>query len=157
MTAAGTANSIQHSMPALDRGMTGAPSAAPEDSAALFWECLEAMRQEIAVAMGAIESNSLQRLRESISNQEGLCSHLEILAVAAFRRGGELQSASSPVIGQIFQSSRKLQTIVLDYAALLRHSGRSIAVLAALCRCHLGAFAAPAGDGGCRRNSLGEG
>lgn len=129
---------------------------ADRDSAAPYLECLEAMRQEVALAIAAIESNSLERLRESIANQEALCSRMEILAASAPGGRRDFRAAGSPVSGQIFEESKKLQAIVFEYAALLRHSGRTVAVLTALCRSHLGAFPSVAGENGCCRKSLGE-
>lgn len=143
-------------MQALEAGITGSLSTSAEESAALYRELLEALRQEIEMAIGAIASNSLDHLQESISMQEALCTHLQILAAAAFGRGRESHAELSPVYRQIRESSRKLCALLMDYDALLRHSGHSVAILVSLCRGHLGAFPSASGAENCRRNSLGE-
>jgi hypothetical protein len=135
---------------------------ASEYGAASYLECLDKLRQEIAVSIGAIASNSLEHLRESVSNQEALCSRLHILIMAAQSRQSfcpgpvSLKAPPTPIDREISEAWRKLNTSIVDYAALRRHSGKSIAILASLCRSYRGAFPFTAAGESCRRNCLGE-
>jgi hypothetical protein len=111
--------------------------------AAAYLEQLQTLALEIDVAMGAIAANALASFQESVAKQEMLCASLAMMA---------------NVVGQDFLSSEQvlpmrldatieekirittdaIRTLNLQYAALLKHSGRSIALLASLCRSHTG-------------------
>ena len=98
---------------------------------------LQALAFEIAVAMDAIAANALTSFQESVAKQEMLCSVLANMAKTI--RSGE---QPPPVLSdsRIGAASEAIRQLNLQYAALLKHSGRSIALLASLCRSHTGQF-----------------
>ena len=116
-------------------------------------QCLDALRLEIANAIGAIAANALDRLQDSIAKQETLCFRLQILAAAdaAHRReafgGATYSQAAKPALlhRESQESYRMLCVISLEYAAVLRHSGKTITLLDSLCRGYLGAFPSVSG------------
>jgi len=116
-------------------------------------QCLDALRLEIANAIGAIAANALDRLQDSIAKQETLCFRLQLLAStdAAHRReelgGATYSQASKHVLlrRESQESYRMLCAISLEYAAVLRHSGKTITLLDSLCRGYLGAFPSVSG------------
>ena len=112
--------------------------------AASYQQQLQALAFEIRVAMKAIASNSLQSLEASVAKQEILCAALLKLAG---RLEGELRSTesrrpfpNSPVEQRVISTTKAVQDLNSQYASLLRHSGRSIALLSSLCRSHSGQF-----------------
>lgn len=116
-------------------------------------QCLDALRLEIANAIGAIAANALDRLQDSIAKQETLCFRLQILAAAdaadrreALGRATYSQAAKPALLHRESQESyRMLCAISLEYAAVLRHSGKTITLLDSLCRGYLGAFPSVSG------------
>jgi hypothetical protein len=116
--------------------------------AANYLQQLQELASEISVAMGAIAANEMPEFQESISKQEILCSSLETMANTV----SEWLSAPAPpapperpcvetaVEQKIRTASHAIRELNLQYAALLKHSGRSISLLAALCRSHTGQF-----------------
>ena len=114
------------------------------DVAALYQQQLQALAFEIRVAMQAIASNSLATLEASVAKQETLCAALLKLAS---RLEGELRAAergSSFPDGAVEQRAvatcKAVQELNMQYASLLKHSGRSIALLSSLCRSRTGHF-----------------
>ena len=112
--------------------------------AASYQQQLQALAYEMRVAMQAIASNSLQTLEASVAKQEMLCAALLKLAG---RLEEELRSPESkrpfpdaPVEQRVINTSRAVQDLNSQYASLLKHSGRSIALLSSLCRSHTGQF-----------------
>jgi hypothetical protein len=106
---------------------------------------LQALAGEICVAMDAITTNQLVTFKESVANQEMLCASLETL-VHSVSHGfpvteQHLLSSIDPSVAlKIQAASGALHELNLQYAALLKHSGRTIALLASLCRSHTGEF-----------------
>jgi hypothetical protein len=100
---------------------------------------------EISAAINAIAENKLSKLQECIARQEMLCAELSTTAYIA---GGGLRSvepSSRPgmdlSIGEKIQAAGKaIRELNLQYASLLKHSGRSIALLSLLCSCQAGRF-----------------
>jgi hypothetical protein len=113
--------------------------------AAIYLQQLQALAFEIDVAMGAIATNALASFRESVAKQEMLCESLALMANAV---GNQFQSPDrtlplcldAVVEEKIRATSNAIRNLNLQYAALLKHSGRSIALLASLCRSHTGQF-----------------
>jgi len=109
---------------------------------------------EIADAIEAIAANALGRLQASVARQEALCFRLQILAAAdsASRRATTPEAAAPHAAklalahGSSRESCRMLQAVTREYAAVLRHSGKTIALLDSLCRGYRGAF--PSASGG---------
>jgi hypothetical protein len=115
-----------------------------EECAARYLDHLNALAAEISNAIGAIASNSLTKLQKSVASQEALCEQLWAMTNAAPRDAGssapQIAPAGSALGPGIQASARALHDLNLEYAALLRHSGKSLAMLAALCRSHSGAL-----------------
>lgn len=111
-------------------------------------DCLQQMQElacEISASMDAIASNAMPGFKESVARQEMLCSSLAAMAntigkdvrpsVQTFLHGIDATLES-----RIRAASKDLCKLNLEYAALLRHSGKSIVVLATLYRSHTGQF-----------------
>ena len=116
--------------------------------AVIYLQQLRALAFEISVAMDAIASNALSKFQDSVAKQEMLCSSLASMANAGSER---FQSTEQPltscidtidtsVEGKIRAANGALRELNLQYAALLKHAGRSVALLASLCRSHTGRF-----------------
>ena len=117
-----------------------------------YQQQLQALSFEIRVAMQAISSNSLDTLEDSVATQQVICNELTKLA----RRLSEQLTASAnvlqpfpsgPVEEKVQSTSRALHDLNAQYASLLKHSGRSIALLSSLCRSHTGQFPEVRGTG----------
>jgi hypothetical protein len=111
--------------------------------AVTYLEHLQALAFEISAGMKAIAGNKITRLRDSVAQQEMLCAVIDTMANAIRER---IQScdASKPAFNdpaiarQIRVTAERIRTLNLEYGALLKHSGRTIAVLDSLCRSHRG-------------------
>ncbi|MGA2671859.1 MAG: hypothetical protein ABSE99_01415 [Terracidiphilus sp.] len=113
--------------------------------AATYLQQLQALAAEVAASMDAIAGNAISRFQESVARQEMLCACLAQMAntVSEGFRSPEKPSPAciDPAMEQkIRAASGTLRELNLQYAALLKHSGRSIALLASLCRSHTGHF-----------------
>jgi hypothetical protein len=113
--------------------------------AAAYLLQLQALAFEISLAMDAIASNTLIDFQESVAKQEMLCGVLASMAntVSEKVRSSKqtpLVLSETSVEQRISATSETIRNLNLQYAALLRHSGRSIALLASLCRFHTGQF-----------------
>lgn len=150
-----TANStLPHiAAPAIEAGVPGAPIPVSEGCTAAYRECLDALRLEIANAIEAIAANALDRLQASISKQEALCFRLQILAAAgAASRGPTIHGAAGQHTAKLArtdgsnrESCRLLEAITVEYAAVLKHSGKTITLLNSLCQGYRGAFPSVSG------------
>ena len=123
--------------------------------AASYLHQLQALAFEISVAMDAIARNAITSLQESVAKQEMLCA---VLANLANTIGERVTSSERPPVLNDSSVAREIQatsTVVrelnLQYAALLKHSGRSIALLLSLCRSHTGQLQEPGGSGSKRQ------
>ena len=118
---------------------------AHDQLAAAYLLQLQALAFEISVAMDAIAANALTSFQESVAKQEMLCGVLANMANTISKRARPpeqplLVLSDSSVEPRIRATSEAIRELNLQYAALLRHSGRSIAILASLCRSHTGQF-----------------
>lgn len=110
--------------------------------AARYLQYLQALAAEISVAMNAIAKNALSSFQESVDRQEMLCALLAKLAVTYSKRIS--LSGQPPVLSdrsmarEIRATSTAIRDLNLQYAALLKHSGRSVDLLLSLCRSHTG-------------------
>jgi hypothetical protein len=113
--------------------------------AATYLQEMQELAFEITVAMDAIASNTFPRFQDSVARQEMLCTSL---AAKANTVSEGFRSSERPLLcGLDPEIERKIRTasgaireLNLQYAALLKHSGKSIALLALLCRSHSGRF-----------------
>ena len=113
--------------------------------AATYLEQLQALAFEITVATDAIAANALSRLQESVAKQEMLCATLAAMASTVgdgFQPSGQAVSPSvdPEVQSKIRAAHGSIRKLNLQYAALLKHSGKSIALLSSLCRNHAGQY-----------------
>ena len=112
---------------------------------AIYLQQLQALAFEISVATNAIAGHALTTLQDSVARQEMLCASLATMAheFGDGSRPSELHSfpgTDSPVDVKIRAARRAVRELNLQYAALLKHSGKSIALLISLCRSHTGHF-----------------
>ncbi len=111
--------------------------------AASYLQQLQALAFEISVAMDAIARNAITNFQESVAKQEMLCAVLANLANTIGAPAGS-SGRLTPVLGdnsvaqKIRATTMAIGDLNLQYAALLKHSGRSIALLVSLCRTHTG-------------------
>lgn len=117
----------------------------PDQFAASYLQQLQALAFEISVAMDAIAANALSNFQDSVAKQEMLCS---VLAAMGNTLREQVDSPEQPwlllgnaaVEQRIRATTRTICKLNLQYAALLRHSGRSIALLLSLCKSHTSQF-----------------
>jgi len=110
-----------------------------------YLQQLQALAFELSVAMDAIASNALSRFQESVAKQEMLCAGLVTMANSVSEGLQTSEPALLPHIDtavelKIRATSEAIRELNLQYAALLKHSGKSIALLLSLCRSHTGRF-----------------
>jgi hypothetical protein len=116
----------------------------PHDQLAVtYLQQLQALAFEISVAMDAIARNAVASFQESVAKQEMLCAVLATMVNSMRKKNGS--SAEAPLILSDKSVERKIRAangairdLNLQYAALLKHSGRSLALLVSLCRSHTG-------------------
>jgi hypothetical protein len=113
--------------------------------AATYLQQLQALAFEITVATDAIAANALSRFQESVAKQEMLCATLAAMASTVsdgFQPSGQSISPSvdPDVQSKIRAANRSIRELNLQYAALLKHSGRTISLLSSLCKSHTGQF-----------------
>jgi hypothetical protein len=104
---------------------------------------LQTLAFEISLAMDAIAANALTSFQESVAKQEMLCS---VLAKMANTVSEKVRLSEQPLMVLSDSSvERKIRATIgairqlnLQYGALLKHSGRSIALIVSLCRSHTG-------------------
>lgn len=113
--------------------------------AATYLQHLQELAAEISVATDAIAANELATLQASVAKQEMLCASLATMANAVSEGLRSSEQPLRPCIDvavetKIRATRRAILELNLQYAALLKHSGRSIALLASLCRSHTGRF-----------------
>lgn len=119
--------------------------------ASAYLEQLQELATEISVATEAIAANALPKLQSSVSRQEMLCASLASMAKTI----GSMPSSpnqQNPEIDTAMQSRIQAATAAvcelnLKYAALLRHSGKSIALLSLLYKSHTGRIQEDRGAG----------
>jgi uncharacterized protein (DUF342 family) len=116
-----------------------------EQIAVTYLQHMQELAFEISVAMDAIAANALPRFQESVAKQEMLCATLAKAANAVNNVSSSKEKPFPPGGGtevelKIRTTSAAIRELNLQYAALLKHSGRSIAILASLCTSHTGRF-----------------
>lgn len=113
--------------------------------AATYLKQMHELASEISVAMDAIAANKLPKLKESVARQEALCAGLADMANTV--SDGVRSPDTAARAGVDMSIERKIQAagesirrLNLQYAALLKHSGKSIALLSLLCNSYAGRF-----------------
>jgi hypothetical protein len=108
-------------------------------------QLLRSLAAELENAMQAIALNDIDSLEQSIANQHELSARLSSLADQVCAPGRGLRPCSSDSIDpeleiQIRAAARELQQLNLRYSILLRHSSRSVALMASLFSSFRGEF-----------------
>ena len=119
--------------------------ASRDQLAAVYLQQMQSLACEISISMDAIAANALPTLQESIAKQEMLCAGLASMvnAVSEGLRPSEQPAFSgidTAVEKKIGAARKTLLDLNLKYAALIKHSGRTIALLSTLCKSHTGQF-----------------
>ena len=114
-----------------------------DEIAATYLHEMQELEFEITVAMDAIAGNRLPKFQESVARQEMLCASLASMAntVSEGFRSSEqhaLSGLDSEVELKIRAASGAICELNQQYAALLKHSGKTVALLALLCRSQSG-------------------
>ena len=111
-----------------------------------YLQGLHALAAELEYAMQAIARNRIADLEDSIVNQQLLSSRLEKLISElcmprqSFDPDDQAQRDFENNLGEIQIASDVLRKLNQRYAALLRHSGRSMALMATLYGSFTGEF-----------------
>jgi hypothetical protein len=113
--------------------------------AAVYLRQLQELAGELCVATDAIAANALPSFQDSVARQEVLCASLASMTRRVseeFRSSDRVKSSSIDfsLQSRIRVAGRALHELNLRYAALLKHSGKTIALLASLCNSHSGRF-----------------
>jgi hypothetical protein len=103
-----------------------------EEVATTYLQTLQALAAEMTAAMSAIAGNALSDLEDSVAKQEILCASLLSMKRTLPR---ESRSAAHR---ELLPQLASVNALNQQYASLLKHSGRSIALLSALCQSHTG-------------------
>jgi len=125
--------------------MNDATPQSRDQIAATYLQQMQELASEISIAMDAIASNALPKFQESVARQEMLCAGLATMSntVSEGFRSSEtplLSGVEPSVERKIRAAGNAIRELNLQYAALLRHSGKSIALLSLLCSSHAGQF-----------------
>ncbi len=125
--------------------MNGQALRTHDEIAAIYLQQLQELAFEISVATDAIAANALPEFQESVAKQEMLCSTLAMMTNSV-RDGysppnSSLLAPTDNVVElKIRATGKAIAELNLQYAALLRHSGKSIGLLISLCRNHTGNY-----------------
>lgn len=111
--------------------------------AAAYLQHMQELAHEITSAMDAISSNAIPEFQESVAKQEMLCASLAGLANTVGEgfhssKDAKLSGIDAALGLKIRAASKAIGELNLRYSALLKHSSRSIALLALLCRSYTG-------------------
>lgn len=104
---------------------------------ATYLEQLQDLASEITAASEAVSANHLQAFRDSVHKQEMLCEGLASMAGAVgdylrLPSHAETSGKDQPLDARIRSACLELQKLNHRYESLLKHSGRSIALLSLL-------------------------
>lgn len=107
-----------------------------------YLQSLQGLASEIAGAMQAISSNSMTTLHMSIARQQILCAELAAMEHALAQGDRSNEHSGIPMDArveiEIGIARRAIVELNLQYSYLLKHSGRTIALLLSLCRSRTG-------------------
>jgi anti-sigma28 factor (negative regulator of flagellin synthesis) len=129
-----------------DRPVTFSPKAfamndqaVRDQLAVIYLQHLQALALEISATMNAIAGNDLTRFRDTVAQQEMLCAVLATMGRTIRTKlessDAALPAFSDPTVEEnIRVAIGTIRQLNPQYGALLKHSGRSIALLASLCR-----------------------
>ena len=114
-----------------------------DDNSVLYLQQLEELISEMSNGMDAIASNSVDKLKRSVACQEALCASMTATTIADGNRLRNLSQSALPLSAEgieltIWKASNTIRQLNLQYDALLKQSGKTISLLAALCDNHTG-------------------
>lgn len=117
-----------------------------------YLQLLRSMAFELERAMSAISANSIHALHESIANQEAFSTRLVELA-DDLNRPCQRNTPIAPAIAddglmqQVHTASSALQNLNRRYAALLKYSSHSVALMVSLFSSYQGQIQEGSGTG----------
>jgi hypothetical protein len=108
-------------------------------------QLLRSLADELERAMQAITRNDIEELEQSIANQQEMSSQFSSLADSLSAPGEariafSSDSNDSDLMSQIHAAAGELQKLNLRYSILLKHSSRSVALMASLFSSFRGEF-----------------
>ena len=108
-----------------------------------YLQQLRALASALQSAMRAIAENDIALLEESVAEQAMICANLALLSKAFDETlpaavPGSPASLEDPVGLSISSAIHDVRRLNLQYASLLKHSGRSLHLLTLLCRSYSG-------------------
>lgn len=106
---------------------------------------LQALSAEMSAAICAMKNNDLRELEARVERQESICATL-VVATAALpgllHNGARDDIPERSEVAEAWRNLRERHADLMDqcrlYSAVLRHSSKSVALLAALCRSYNG-------------------
>ncbi len=119
-----------------------------EQLAAEYLRILQEFSYEIDAATRAITRNALSEFEESVRRQEELSGKVRevVTAINASWEGAKFSIPNNPQLSkQVGLALKHFQRLNLRYAALLKHSSHSIALMSSLCRTYSAEFPAASG------------
>jgi hypothetical protein len=115
-----------------------------EASAAEYLHSMQSLTVELERAMQAIADNALSELEESVANQQTLSDQLgrlaDELSVPLGASAARQTYADGDMIRRIHDAAGKLEKLNRQYAALLKHSSHSVALMSSLFSSFQGQF-----------------
>ena len=107
------------------------------DRAGVHLQILRALSSELERAMRAIAGNNLPELEDSVAAQESLSVQLGDLAEfleasARAQRPAQLDTLDPNLMREMHSAFHELNRLNLRYSILIKHSSRSVAMMAAL-------------------------
>ena len=117
--------------------MTSADARTQSDRAGEHLQVLRALSSELERAMRAIAGNDLPELEDSVATQQSLSLQLGDLAdfllnSAAPQQPADMDTIDPDLMREVRSAVGELNQLNLRYSILLRHSSRSVAMMAAL-------------------------
>ncbi len=122
----------------------------PQPLAVEYLRLIESLTTEIRTGMDAIGQDALDSFEQSVSRQQELCSRLrraacemgivEQVTKQKVGSGVPVHGVDAKLFPHIRVAFDSLKAVNRQYAALLRHAGNSVSVLAALYRSFAGEY-----------------
>jgi hypothetical protein len=117
--------------------MIAAEARTHSDRAGAHLQVLKSLSSELERAMLAIAGNNLSELEDSVAAQEALSLELGELAdflrkAAVAQKPVEVDSVDPGLMREMRGAMSELKRLNLRYSILLKHSSRSVAMMAAL-------------------------
>ncbi|QMV17506.1 hypothetical protein GOB94_01365 [Granulicella sp. 5B5] len=105
-----------------------------------YLQQIESLTSEIETAFDAIALNDISLLNRSIIRQEFMAAGLmvKLRSMADVNSGAALFGGDNR--DSVVAAAKRLRIASIKYHSLLKHSSRSVELLASLCRSHSGQF-----------------